>query len=510
MKKEIDKALEVLSDEIIRLGRTFWDRRTRFETCTINAKNTDDTYDVRYQGRLYKTKVLNGIELKKGSTVTLCIPDNDIKRRFILGDFNEHDFNLTDSSKDSSNSEYLTKINPMGTGYFVMNRNPESEYTIGTNAFIEGNYCEASGNYSHVEGNYCKASGTSSHAEGNWCNATNYASHSEGDSTTASGYYSHSEGGNTKAIGSNSHAEGSYCEASGNASHSEGNGCKASGYCSHAEGDNTVASASYTHAEGEYSEASGEDSHAEGYYCKAKAGFSHCEGSHSTTNGGCSHAEGHGCVTYGKYSHAENYYSSTYGRCSHAEGDGSYAVGDASHIEGYGYSMKSDLKETITTITDEEMLSAWLSYKDARFNMAKGNYSHVEGFCNLGLGKNCHVEGQYNVSNADCQHVMGQYNEVDVDKKYVFIVGNGSYDYRTGEVRSNAHTLDWYGNAWYSGKGTFEKGIESSGDVKLNVSSDTNNLLEDITEEEINWLNSDTLQNLLIDLKRRLENLEKG
>lgn len=35
----------------------------------------------------------------------------------------------------------------------------------------------------------------------------------------------------------------------------------------------------------------------------------------------------------------------------------------------------------------------------------------------------------------------------DADGKYAHIVGNGS----SSSARSNAHTLDWSGNAWYAG-----------------------------------------------------------
>ena len=49
------------------------------------------------------------------------------------------------------------------------------------------------------------------------------------------------------------------------------------------------------------------------------------------------------------------------------------------------------------------------------------------------------------------QHVQGQYNEPD--SKLAHIVGNGKSD----SNRSNAHTLDWNGNAWFAGT------VESTG-----------------------------------------------
>ena len=45
------------------------------------------------------------------------------------------------------------------------------------------------------------------------------------------------------------------------------------------------------------------------------------------------------------------------------------------------------------------------------------------------------------------QHVQGKYNIEDSNSIYAHIVGNGTSD----SDRSNAHTLDWSGNAWYAG-----------------------------------------------------------
>lgn len=48
------------------------------------------------------------------------------------------------------------------------------------------------------------------------------------------------------------------------------------------------------------------------------------------------------------------------------------------------------------------------------------------------------------------QHVQGKYNIKDTEEKYAHIVGNGTYNYQTySPAESNAHTLDWEGNAWY-------------------------------------------------------------
>ena len=58
-----------------------------------------------------------------------------------------------------------------------------------------------------------------------------------------------------------------------------------------------------------------------------------------------------------------------------------------------------------------------------------------------------HAEGSNTIASSESQHVQGKYNIEDNNKKYAHIVGNGEYG-----KKSNAHTLDWQGNAWYSGK----------------------------------------------------------
>jgi hypothetical protein len=107
----------------------------------------------------------------------------------------------------------------------------------------------------------------------------------------------------------------------------------------------------------------------------------------------------------GQCSHAEGMYVTSSGNCSHAEGNLTKATGDGSHAEGGG-------------------------------TIASGNCSHAEG--NLTR------------ASSEYQHVQGKYNIEDTANKYAHIVGNGTDD----NNRSNAHTLDWQGNAWYAGKVT--------------------------------------------------------
>lgn len=118
----------------------------------------------------------------------------------------------------------------------------------------------------------------------------------------------------------------------------------------------------------------------------------------------------------GEYSHAEGSYTQATGDCSHAEGETARASGRNSHAEGYN-------------------------------NVASGISSHAEGRYNAASGDGAHVEGLRNTASGEYQHVQGKYNIEDTENKYAHIVGNGS----SGN-KSNAHTLDWNGNAWFAGE----------------------------------------------------------
>ena len=175
----------------------------------------------------------------------------------------------------------------------------------------------------------------------------------------------------------------------GTNSHAEGDSVEASGTCGHAEGSGTTASGSY--------------SHAEGFSSKASRMYSHAEGLAATASGQGSHAEGSDGAT-------------SSGNGSHAEGTGTTASGNYSHAEG---------ARTIASETG----------------------AHAEGLSTTASGSGSHAEGNSTLASSDSQHVQGKYNIEDADGKYAHIVGNGS----SSSARSNAHTLDWSGNAWYAG-----------------------------------------------------------
>lgn len=121
-----------------------------------------------------------------------------------------------------------------------------------------------------------------------------------------------------------------------------------------------------------------------------------------TMIGVCSHTEGYDATASGDYSHAEGGYSTASGEYSHAEGNSTNASGSYSHAEGQSTG-------------------------------ARGDYSHAEGYATK--------------ASSVYQHAQGKYNIEDTSNRYAHIVGNG----RNISNRSNAHTLDWEGNAWFAG-----------------------------------------------------------
>lgn len=204
--------------------------------------------------------------------------------------------------------------------------------------------------------------------------------------------------------------------SSGKYSHAEGYKTEATGDYSHAEGNDATASGEAAHAEGIYSESSGSFSHAEGFETTASHIASHAEGHQTTASGQASHAEGSKTTASGTVAHAEGYETIAFGEAAHAEGYKTQATGNYSHSEGY---------ETEAT----------------------GEYTHTEGIGTVASGAYAHAEGANTIAAGNQQHVQGKSNIEDTENKYAHIVGNGA----SGNSRSNAHTVDWHGNAWYSG-----------------------------------------------------------
>lgn len=306
----------------------------------------------------------------------------------------------------------------------------ESTKALGYSAHSEGQNVEAKGHRAHAEGLSTHALGDNSHTEGYLTYSYGLDGHAEGYQSIASGDYSHAEGYHSIALGSRSHAEGYYTEANNLYSHSEGDSTKANGEASHAEGYKSKTEAHYAHAEGDRTQAKGEASHAEGINTKALYQASHTEGEDTWSQGNRAHAEGYSTKANGGNSHAEGNNTIADGGNSHAEGQGTHAKAYASHAEG----------EQTKAYGDG-------SHAEGQATEANGKHAHAEGFASIANGENAHAEGNKTIASGKDSHTQGRYNIIDNNNTYAHIVGNGT----NNDNRSNAHTLDWSGNAWFAG-----------------------------------------------------------
>lgn len=115
-----------------------------------------------------------------------------------------------------------------------------------------------------------------------------------------------------------------------------------------------------------------------------------------------------------------------------------------------------------------------------------GEKAFAEGSGTFARGVASHAEGTGTTANGKSQHVQGEYNINDgsatgtIRGTYAHIVGNG-----TSSASSNAHTLDWSGNAWFAGDvyvGSTSGTNKDDGSQKLVNSYEVLSAIEDASE----------------------------
>lgn len=209
----------------------------------------------------------------------------------------------------------------------------------------------------------------------------------------------------------------------------------------------------------ETNEAYGEYSHAEGNHTKATGWAAHTEGKDTQANGHFAHSEGDHTQANEKAAHAEGAFTVAGGPCTHTEGLGTAAYGFGAHSEGVSDALVEDCVPDVRDATQDELIEAW---NENHFSLALGHAAHEEGNGSFALEDVTHAEGEYTLAKArgshtegfgaiasgSYQHVQGKFNVEDKDNKFAHIVGNGEDD----NSRSNAHTVDWQGNAWFAGE----------------------------------------------------------
>mgnify|MGYP004713727755 CR=1 FL=1 len=198
-------------------------------------------------------------------------------------------------------------------------------------------------------------------------------------------------------------------------------------------------------------------------------------------------------ATIGEYSVAIGKTVEASGECSCAEGKNTTASGWSSHAEGEGTKAKG---QTSHAEGDNSIAEGISSHAEGSYAVASGITSHAEGEGTKAYGKSSHAEGSFTTASSNYQHVQGKYNIEDKSNKYAHIVGNG----KSGMERSNAHTLDWKGNAWFAGKLSQEGTPTEDKDLvtKKYVDDSRDNLVSNIygnniynfqiTEDEFNSL----------------------
>lgn len=169
-------------------------------------------------------------------------------------------------------------------------------------------------------------------------------------------------------------------------------------------------------------------------------------------------------------------------------GEKSWAFNYEDNIASGHYSIAEGQKTTA---------SGGNSHAEGLSTTASGSYSHAEGFGTIASSMSSHAEGSFTIAASGSQHVQGQYNIEDKSRVYAHIVGNGK---ATG--RSNAHTVDWSGNAWYAGDvyvGSTSGTNRDDGSKKLateeyvneNITSLTTNLDNYYLKSEANTLHTE-------------------
>lgn len=252
----------------------------------------------------------------------------------------------------------------------------------------------------------------------------------------SSGWYDHAEGMNTKANGRAAHAEGENTQSIGQATHAEGLSAIARSLGAHAEGCHTEANGSYSHAEGNYSKAQAEGAHAEGNYTEARGNYSHTQGFRTV-------AMYQNQDVIGEYNIIENWHviETALEREGFAGRNSLYRLSTEPVFNSEtGY---FDLPEATVLSTSNSIVEGDLIYKYV--DKAPFSADMLTTYYKIGTfiendrktGTNYYEATQYTTSIKDYKKVS-----------YAHVVGNGT----STSNRSNAHTLDWSGNAWYAGK----------------------------------------------------------
>lgn len=372
-------------------------------------------------------------------------------------------------------------------------------------AHAEGGLTVAKASYSHAEGFKSGSTGEYSHVEGIVCESSGQGSHAEGYYTVSSGQRSHSEGCFTEAASQYQHVQGKYnvVDSNGVYAHIVGNGTGKNNrhnahtldwqgnawFAGEVQGTNlpyTISSkvlatvpASDIKIDGEIAVNNISINKDRRYYIEFLGSKKLCSllingeiGDFIICNIGNYSIEIHNntfniSIYIDKINTSDTTDTFTDLIIYEEEVkylDNKYLETDLTLQNSISLGRIGDIGTGSSAIGYDVEASGYASHAEGSKTTASGDYSHAEGSTTTASGVNSHAEGDYTTASgmfshaegygskasSQFQHVQGKYNIEDKDRKYAHIVGNGAGDAK----RSNAHTLDWQGNAWYSGKVT--------------------------------------------------------
>ena len=345
---------------------------------------------------------------------------------------------------------------------------------IGVGSSAVGNTVEASGMFSHAEGYGARATGNFSHAEGSFTEASGYCSHAEGDNTIASSENQHVQGKfNIEDT------EGKYAHIVGNGededTRSNAHTLDWSGnawYKGQVEGTNlpyTVSSkklttvlASNIKIDEPITINNTSINKDRRYYIEFLGSKKLCSLLISEEQGNCiiCNIDGYIIEAFNQSTNISliiintNTHDTTIFtdlviyeeeiKCL----DNKYLENNLIIQNSISLGRIGDIGGGSSAIGAGVEASAICSHAEGNLTKALGRASHVEGNLTIASGEISHAEGDGTIASSQYQHVQGKYNIEDTEDKYAHIVGNGTDE----DARSNAHTLDWQGNAWYAGK----------------------------------------------------------
>ena len=338
---------------------------------------------------------------------------------------------IANETQNTANNK-MDKNNPVGTGSFSMNR--KSDADIGISSSTLGYNCIASGHYSHAEGYNAKTLTVLDRYD------------TFVDSVLGPGFSAHAEGSSTRAVGYASHAEGNGSLTIGSASHAEGAGTSAVGDHSHASGLKTVTKGASSFVYGEYNANYETPYDILDYLSSSKVLFP------KTGQFYCSE----------KYIFDQT--TSTYTLVSPilVSAIDIYALNDSVINKYFVIDFNNSMIED--SISGSKLIMPTSSTTSGSHNTLR-----------------------YYIRNNITLRRPSVYNS---DRYfYAHIVGNGTAE----DARSNAHTLDWKGNAWYSGDvyvGSTSGTNKDEGSKKLATEEFVNTSIANLVDSAPDTLNT--------------------